>query len=84
MRSRLAKQTMTTMVRLVERGGLVTRTVDPADGRAVLVQLSAGRELQPVATAAITELEAQVQALLGDRRTAALRIALAEVTESWI
>ena len=33
-RARLAKQTMTTMVRLLERDGLVRRETDPADGRA--------------------------------------------------
>jgi DNA-binding MarR family transcriptional regulator len=72
------------MVRLVERAGLVARTADPADGRAVLVHLTArGRKLQPVATAAVTELEDEVHALLGDRRTAALRVALADITESW-
>jgi DNA-binding MarR family transcriptional regulator len=83
-RSRLAKQTMTTMVRLVERAGLVSRRADPADGRAVLVELTRrGRTLQPVATALVGQLEAQVVALLGKRRTAALRLALAEVAESW-
>ena len=34
-RSRLSKQTMTTLVRLVERDGLVTREPDPVDARAV-------------------------------------------------
>ena len=83
-RSRLAKQTMTTMVRLVERAGLVSRRADPADGRAVLVELTRrGRKLQPVAMAVIGELEAQVLTLLGERRTAALRLATAEVAEYW-
>jgi DNA-binding MarR family transcriptional regulator len=83
-RSRLAKQTMTTIVRLVERAGLVARTADPSDGRAVLVHLTArGRKLQPVAMAVVTELEDQVAALLGDRRVAALRVVLADITESW-
>ena len=36
-RARLSKQTMTTMVRLLERDGLVERRADPADGRAALV-----------------------------------------------
>ena len=39
-RARLSKQTMTTMVRLLERDGLVTRAPDPADGRAALVHLT--------------------------------------------
>src|SRR5918997_3297212 len=39
-RARLAKQTMTTMVRLLERDGLVKREPDPSDGRASLVSLT--------------------------------------------
>src|SRR5918994_6621216 len=40
-RSRLSKQTMTTMVRLAERDGLVERRRDPEDGRATRVFLTA-------------------------------------------
>ena len=43
-RSRLSKQTMTTLVRRVERDGLVSRRVDPADARATLVFLPSGRD----------------------------------------
>ena len=39
-RSRLSKQTMTTLVRLVERDGLVTREPDPVDARAVRIWLT--------------------------------------------
>src|ERR671919_2504205 len=39
-RSRLSKQTMTTLVRLAERDGLVQRRPDPADGRAARVHLT--------------------------------------------
>src|SRR5918999_2910241 len=39
-RAGLSKQTMTTMVRLLERDGLVTRTRDPDDGRAWRVALT--------------------------------------------
>src|SRR5919206_1253464 len=39
-RARLSKQTMTTMVRLLERDGLVERRSDPDDGRASLVFLT--------------------------------------------
>ena len=39
-RSRLSKQTMTTLVRLAERDGLVARQPDPADARATLVSLT--------------------------------------------
>src|SRR3712207_4400281 len=47
-RARLSKQTMTTMVRLVEKAGLVERRSDPQDGRAVVVTLTArAREFAP-------------------------------------
>src|ERR671934_2694862 len=39
-RSRLSKQTMTTLVRLAERDGLVERPADPDDGRATVVRLT--------------------------------------------
>src|SRR5262245_41916345 len=49
-RARLAKQTMTTMVRLLERDGLVTRRADPDDGRATRVWLTGrARRFHPVA-----------------------------------
>src|SRR5919199_1539616 len=49
-RARLSKQTMTTLVRLVERDGLVERRADPTDGRASLVFLTdRARAFEPVA-----------------------------------
>src|SRR5262249_49798371 len=49
-RARLAKQTMTTVVRLVERAGLVQRAPDPEDARATRVHLTErGRRFRPVA-----------------------------------
>src|SRR5262245_58814817 len=39
-RARLSKQTMTTLVRLTEREGLVRRERDPSDGRATRVWLT--------------------------------------------
>ncbi|HSE77378.1 MAG TPA: MarR family transcriptional regulator, partial [Alphaproteobacteria bacterium] len=39
-RARLSKQTMTTMIRKMERAGLVRRAVDPEDGRAFIIRLS--------------------------------------------
>ena len=57
-RARLSKQTMTTMVRLLERDGLVRRRPDPTDGRATLVQLTAkARAFRPVAEQALAELD---------------------------
>jgi DNA-binding MarR family transcriptional regulator len=40
-RVRLSKQTMTTLVRLAERDGLVRREADPEDGRAFRIRLTA-------------------------------------------
>ena len=57
-RARLSKQTMTTMVRLLERDGLVERRADPRDGRASLVFLSErARSFRPVAEATLAELD---------------------------
>src|SRR5213593_666748 len=48
-RARLSKQTMTTMVRLLERDGLVRRSQDPTDRRAYRVQLTErARGFRPV------------------------------------
>ena len=67
-RARLSKQTMTTMVRLVERDGLVERRPDPVDGRATRVHLSAkGRRFRPVAEHVLAELDKAAVAALGDR-----------------
>ena len=60
-RARLSKQTMTTMVRLLERDGLVRREPDPADGRAFRVHLTArARRFRPVAEAVLAELDSLV------------------------
>ena len=76
-RARLSKQTMTTMVRLLERDGLVERRGDPADARAALVFLtSRSREFGPVAATILGELEEHVRATLGMERVRALKAAL--------
>jgi MarR family transcriptional regulator, organic hydroperoxide resistance regulator len=57
-RSRLSKQTMTTMVRLVETSGLVERRPDAEDARAMRVFLTAiARKFRPAAEEALRELE---------------------------
>ena len=81
-RSRLSKQTMTTMVRLAERDGLVTRARDPDDGRATCVYLTArARRFRPIAERVAGELEDLAREALGTRRTRALRQGLAEVAD---
>jgi DNA-binding MarR family transcriptional regulator len=67
-RARLSKQTMTTMVRLLERDGLVERRADPSDGRASLVFLTErARSFRPVAEATLAELERLVDGSLSKR-----------------
>ena len=80
-RARLAKQTMTTMVRLLERDGLVRRERDPADGRAFLVRLTPrARQARPVIETTLRELDRRVASRLTARQRAALPAALKEVT----
>lgn len=81
LRARLSKQTMTTLVRLLEREHLVERRPDPADGRAALVFLTArGRRLEPVAGTILGELEQLAQARLGAKTTSQLKQALRVLT----
>ena len=88
-RARLSKQTMTTLVRRLEREQLVERRPDPIDGRAALVVLTArGRSLEPVAGAILAELEQLAQAHLSTKTTRQLKQALLELTtleqDAWV
>lgn len=81
-RARLAKQTMTTMVRLVERAGLVRRRADRSDARATRVYLiERGRRLKPIAAAVVIKLERRVRHRVGSRRAQVLRSALDQVAD---
>ena len=76
-RARLSKQTMTTMVRLLERDGLVVRERDAADGRAFRISLTdRAREFQPVAEEVLAELEALAGEALTKQESDALERAL--------
>jgi DNA-binding MarR family transcriptional regulator len=79
-RARLSKQTMTTMVRLCERDGLVERRPDPDDRRAARVHLTdkAGR-FRPSAEEVLATIEREVEATLGQRGSASLRRSLVEL-----
>jgi DNA-binding MarR family transcriptional regulator len=80
-RARLAKQTMTTMVRQLERNGLVSLDPDPDDGRARRVHLTPrARGFRSVAEEALAELDDLVTEALGTRRSAQLATDLEEVT----
>jgi DNA-binding MarR family transcriptional regulator len=80
-RARLAKQTMTTMIRLMERDGLVIREPDPDDGRAIRVHLTArARRFRPVAEQVLAELDGLVIRALGAERMQQLANDLEEVS----
>jgi DNA-binding MarR family transcriptional regulator len=81
-RARISKQTMTTLVRLAERDGLVTRTADPTDGRASRISLTQrAREFAPVADMVVARLEERVEEVLGAKPGAELRVALSKLME---
>jgi DNA-binding MarR family transcriptional regulator len=81
-RARLSKQTMTTMVRLCERDGLVERRPDADDRRAARVHLTAkAKRFQPKAEEVLAGLESEIRAMLGSRRSEALRRSLGELQQ---
>jgi DNA-binding MarR family transcriptional regulator len=81
-RARLSKQTMTTMVRLCERDGLVERRPDADDRRAARVHLTAkAKRFQPKAEEVLAGLEREIRAMLGSRRSENLRHSLGELQE---
>lgn len=79
-RARLSKQTMTTLVRLMERNGLVGRERDPADGRAFLVSLTdRARAFQAVAERVLARLDERVAARVSAADRTILTHSLREV-----
>jgi len=81
-RARLSKQTMTTLVRLCERDGLVLRERDLHDARAFRIDLTKrAKEFRPVAGQILRELDGKVLAALGERQTATLTRALKGVMD---
>jgi DNA-binding MarR family transcriptional regulator len=81
-RARLSKQAMTTMVRLLERDGLVERRPDPQDGRAALVFLThRARAFRPVAAAALRELDRLARRRLGTETADTVGAALRQLAD---
>jgi DNA-binding MarR family transcriptional regulator len=79
-RARLSKQTMTTLVRLMERNGLVRREQDPEDGRAYRVLLTPrARSFAAVAERVLARLDGLVAARLPETDRATLTESLKEV-----
>jgi DNA-binding MarR family transcriptional regulator len=81
-RARLTKQTITTLVGLCERDGLVERRPDPEDGRATIVSLTSyARRFEPAAERVLASLDRDVAAALGRRRRATLQGALTALAD---
>ena len=81
-RSRLSKQTMTTIVRLVEREGLVRRERDPEDGRAFRIWLTERSiAFRPVAEDVLRELDAVVAGRVSPAALPVLKQSLKGVME---
>ncbi|MDI3329564.1 MAG: MarR family transcriptional regulator [Micrococcus sp.] len=80
--AQVTKQTATALVDRLEAAHYVTRTPDPADGRARRVRLGPrALELLPVARAEEERIEAEWAAHLGEERMAQLREALGMLRE---
>jgi len=68
-RARLSKQTMTTLVRLMEREGLVRREPDAEDRRAARIWLTGrSQDFRQVASEVLEEMERLLVLALGDDR----------------
>jgi DNA-binding MarR family transcriptional regulator len=81
-RSRLSKQTMTTLVRRVEAAGLVRRVADPDDARAMRIELTdRAHRFAPIAAEIVAELERRFRRRLGNEALAQLRAALRQIAE---
>jgi DNA-binding MarR family transcriptional regulator len=79
-RARLSKQTMTTMIRLIERDGLVRRQRDPEDRRAFRIYLTArAGSFRPVAESVLRELDELVEKRLSQAEFSRLKTSLQEV-----
>jgi DNA-binding MarR family transcriptional regulator len=79
-RARLSKQTMTELVRRLERDGLVERRADPSDGRASLVYLtSRSRAFEPIVAEVLADLDLLARRRLDDEGVDALKTALTEL-----
>ena len=81
-RARLSKQTMTEMIRRLERDGLVERRADPADARASLIFLAPrSRHFELVATSILADLDRLVTRRLTPGRVAEVKAALRELLD---
>lgn len=80
--AQVTKQTASFLIDQLERAGYVRRLPDPSDARARLVYVAErGLAAQPVAEAAVAEVEREWRAHLGERRWTQLRQALTRLRE---
>jgi DNA-binding MarR family transcriptional regulator len=80
--AQVTKQTASFLVDQLERAGYVARTPDPSDARARLVRIAErGAAAQPVAAAAVAEVEAEWRAHLGERDWDRMRGALSRLRQ---
>jgi len=80
-RARITKQSVGEIVSDLERLGYVERIPDPEDRRAKLVRLTPrGEEVQEAARKTFAEIEAEWGERVGNRKVAALRAALEELS----
>jgi len=81
-RARLSKQTMTTLVRLLEREGLVRRDRHPDDGRAFRISLTdRARRFRPVADNVLADMDRLVRARVTQRELQTLESTLRKVMQ---
>jgi DNA-binding MarR family transcriptional regulator len=81
-RARLSKQTVTTMARLLERDGLISRRPDADDARATRLFLTRrARSFKPIAESVLDELDARVSKTLGKESAMELKSALSALVD---
>ena len=81
-RARLSKQTMTTLLKLMEARGLVARQPDQRDGRASRIYLTEyGRRFKSVAVRVLGEMDELLGKRLSKRDISILRRCLRELME---
>jgi DNA-binding MarR family transcriptional regulator len=81
-RARLSKQTMTTLVRLLERDGLVRRARDPSDGRAFRITLThRANAFRPVAEEVLDDIDRMIREGLSEAEIECLRDTLRKVMD---
>ena len=81
-RAHLSKQTITTLARLLERDGLVTRRPDDTDARATRVFLTQrASAFAPVAEDVLASLATELETVLGPTRVRRLQRVLSTVIE---